>query len=239
MLIDLARTARDRIRNGHRSMVFHRAMRRLIRSPREATADSGALLSDLVYGWGNESWSGEPEFLRSCVEHALAAKAPILECGSGLTTMILGVIAQHTGNTLWTLEHLPQWGYRVQCYLDEFAITSARVCVAPLAHYGECDWYDPPFESMPERFGLVVCDGPPSTGRGGRYGLAPVMAGKLQPGCVILLDDAERKDEQDIIVRWSEELPCRFSRMGTTKPFFVAVVDGRVDSSRPMQAVRN
>ena len=151
MLIDLARTARDRIRNGHRSMVFHRAMRQLRRNPSEATSDSSSLLSDLVYGWGNESWSGEPEFLQSCVEHALVAKAPILECGSGLTTMILGVVAQHTGNTMWTLEHMPEWGYRVQCYLDELDITSVRLNVAPLAHYGECDWYAPPLETMPEQ----------------------------------------------------------------------------------------
>jgi hypothetical protein len=219
-------------------MVFHRAMRRLIGNPRAATADSGALLSDLVYGWGNESWSGEPEFLLSCVEHALAAKEPILECGSGLTTMILGVTAQHTGNTLWTLEHLPEWGYRVQCYLDEFAITSVRLCVAPLAHYGECDWYAPPLEAMPERFDLVACDGPPSAAKGGRYGLASVMKGKLQQGCVILLDDAERKDEQDIILRWSEELPCRFSRMGATKPFFAAVVESRDRSPGSMSALR-
>ena len=201
-------------------------------------AHSSSLLSDLVYGWGNESWSGEPEFLQSCIEHALAAKAPILECGSGLTTMILGVVAQHTGNTMWTLEHMPEWGYRVQCYLDELDITSVRLNVAPLAHYVECDWYAPPLEEMSEQFGLVVCDGPPSAGRGGRYGLVPVMRPKLKPGCVILLDDAERKDEQDIILRWSEELPCRFSRMGATKPYFVAVVDGRVESSRPTQTIR-
>jgi hypothetical protein len=79
---------------------------------------------------------------------------------------------------------------------------------------------------------------PSATAKGGRYGLAPVLKEKLHPDCVILLDDAERKDEQDIILRWSEELPCRFSQKGTTKPYFAAVVESRVGSPRSTPALR-
>lgn len=211
-------------------------MRRLLRYPEGVAADASSVLSDLVYGWGNESWSAEPEFLRSCIERSLTTKAPILECGSGLSTIVLGVIAQHTGNTIWSLEHLPEWGERARLCLDEFHIDAARLCVAPLAHYGDCDWYDPPLESMPDRFGLVVCDGPPSTTFGGRYGLVPVMKNWLKRGCVILLDDAEREAEQATVHRWAEELPCRFSMVGEAKPFFTAIVEDRAATTRPQLA---
>jgi hypothetical protein len=92
---------------------------------------------------------------------------------------------------------------------------------------------------MPDRFGLVVCDGPPSQTLGGRYGLAPVMKDRLGPGCVILLDDASREGEQEVVQRWAKELPCTVSRLGKAKPFFAVIVDDRIDSPRSSQPHRS
>ena len=58
---------------------------------------------------------------------------------------------------------------------------------------------------MPE-FSLVICDGPPASTPGGRYGLLPVMRDKLKAGATILLDDAVREEEQVIANRWAAEL---------------------------------
>lgn len=155
-----------------------------------------------------------------CVEQALCCEGPILECGSGLTTLLVGAVAHGRGQVLWTLEHLPEWSQRVQQTLDRHGLGTVQLCTSPLRSYGDFDWYTAPLERMPEAFSLIICDGPPSHTRGGRYGLAPVMASRMRPGCRILLDDAERSDEQRIATRWASELGLRLDRRGVDKPFF-------------------
>ena len=69
------------------------------------------------------------------------AGGPILECGSGLTTLLVGVVAQRTGNSVWSLEHLSQWAERVQDDLDKYRIDAVNFYATPLNDYGEYDWY--------------------------------------------------------------------------------------------------
>ena len=75
---------------------------------------------------------------------------------------------------------------------------------APLQNYGEFDWYTVP-ESLPSGITLVVCDGPPSATLGGRYGLLPTLGAHFAPNCQVLMDDAIRSSEIDIISRWERE----------------------------------
>ena len=75
----------------------------------------------------------------------------------------------------------------------------------PLVGYGEFVWYDPPLAQMPDEFSLVICDGPPGTTKGGRYGLLPVLGDRLRAGATILLDDAGRPAEAELIRRWENE----------------------------------
>jgi hypothetical protein len=62
---------------------------------------------------------------------------------------------------------------------------------------------------MPPAFQLVICDGPPGETPGGRYGLWPVLGQRLAPGAVILLDDADRPGEEEVLRRWSTEARMR------------------------------
>lgn len=231
-LLDIARVARDRVRDGHRHLIFARAMHAFLRNPAAAAEDED-LLGDLVYGWGNESWSGASELLSACIRESLIANGPILECGSGLTTLLLGAIAEQTGNCLWSLEHLPEWADRVTAHLRKFGINAVQLRVAPLKSLGEYEWYAPPAEAKLQRYGLVVCDGPPSSTAGGRYGLLPVMRRSLGPGCVILLDDAERQDEQEIVQRWRREFRCTYDLVGVRKPFFRLVLEAGAPMTLP------
>ena len=78
-----------------------------------------------------------------------------------------------------------------------------HLCLAPLRSYGEYQWYTPPRDAMPGRFSLVICEGPPGHTPGGRYGLLPVMHDRLAPGTVILLDDAARESEAQMLLKWT------------------------------------
>ena len=185
---------------------------------------SDELLSNLVYGWGNEGYSAEHEYLSALVVYARKMRAPVLECGSGLSTLLLGIAAQRNGNKVWTLEHHPEWAERMKKSLNKFGIESVELCVAPLREYDEFDWYDAPLERMPRNFSMVVCDGPPGATRGGRYGLIPLMRELLPAGCVILADDASRQDEQAILGKWAKELGAEFDISGSDKPFATMII---------------
>ena len=56
-----------------------------------------------------------------------------------------------------------------------------------------------------EPYPLAACDGPPGKTLGGRYGLLPVLGDRLPAGSVILLDDATRSGEAEVLRRWTTE----------------------------------
>src|SRR5512138_1692380 len=176
------------LRRTYDALRFDMAMKRFSASPGSALAADSNVLSELISAWGNAGWIAQEQYLRSCIAAALVTPGPTLECGSGLSTLLLGVIAQQRGFEHWALEHLPEWCSKVQHALTRHKIHAVRLCSAPLKSYGGYTWYAPPLARMPKAFSFVACDGPPSDTVGGRYGLAPVLQGHLRPGCVILLD---------------------------------------------------
>lgn len=109
---------------------------------------------------------------------------------------------------MWSLESEPFWAEKVRTSLARYKIHSVEVCLAPLISYGAYMWYEPPENQLPVDFSLVICDGPPGSTPGGRYGLLPVMRSHFKPGCVILLDDAQRMSEQTVLDRWATEFHC-------------------------------
>ena len=212
--------ARRLLRAAHRRFVFGRAMRRFLRHPEASLRGERSVIRDLVYGWGNETWSALDDYLVACLDRALSTSGPVLECGSGLSTLLVGAIAQRRGYRHWALEHTPQWAEKVARHLERYGIRSVVLSAKPLKDYGEFCWYDPPMEMMPDDFALVVCDGPPSDSKGGRYGLVPVMRERLADGCVILLDDAHREAEQAIVRRWGAELGITAQTFGSSDRYF-------------------
>ncbi len=218
-----ARARRSRLFEPHRRFVFRRAMTAFLADPERCADPECGVLGELVYGWGNPGWSALHEFLAAAVRHALVSRGPILECGSGLSTLMIGAIASERGIAHCALEHQPRWAARVRRSLALYGI-AANVLDCPLRSYGEFSWYDPPPDAMPKAFSLVVCDGPPGATHGGRYGLVPVLRHRFASSCVILLDDAGRQDERDIARRWAAKLGASLSTAGSDKPYAILSV---------------
>ncbi|MGH2521105.1 MAG: class I SAM-dependent methyltransferase [Anaerolineales bacterium] len=212
------KAAREDVREQHRRNVFKQAMRQFYSLPQNVDPPS-SLLSNLIYGWGNEDWSALGEYITAFLRCAQHADGPILECGSGLSTLLLGRVAESKGNKVWSLEHNPSWAEKSRTALRSYAIKSVELCLTDLRDYGPYSWYAPPKEHMPSDFSLVVCDGPPGDTPGGRYGLLPIMKSHLKPGCMILLDDAGREAERETLARWSHELGVPYRILGSKKPF--------------------
>jgi len=184
---------------------------------------SADLLQRLQQAWDNEGMAAQTAYLREVALHASQASGPILECGSGLTTLIIGLFAGRRGIKSWTLEHFPDWHQRVSQTLARQRISTVNNYLSPLKDYGDFSWYDPPREGLPDSFSLIVCDGPPGSTKGGRYGVVPILKEKLAPGTIILLDDADREAEADALRRWSEILELSISLQAETRGKYAVV----------------
>ena len=186
-----------------------------------AAADDVELLQTLVRAWGNTGFSAMPEYLSALVAAATTARGDILECGSGLSTVLLAAAARKAGVRVWSLEHIPKWKSRVERALRQRGDGTAHIVDAPLKQYDGFWWYD--ISRLPQNltFDMVVCDGPPADTPGGRYGLLPMIGPRLMEGAAIFMDDAARPDELAIMRRWSEDEGGTFTVKGTEKPFAI------------------
>jgi hypothetical protein len=119
------------------------------------------------------------------------------------------------------LEHAPEWAELTRRWLQLFDIRSAQVVTAPLRTNAKYEWYETSGLPMNLQWSFVICDGPPGMTQGGRYGLLPQLASRLAPGCIVLLDDASRPGEQQVIEKWKAEFGVQVLAEKTTERFTV------------------
>ncbi len=158
-------------------------------------------------GWGNTGCSASVQLCRRLCELAIDDRGPILECGSGLTTLLLAHLSARTGRPVTTFEHEPAWYSRVRRWLKRLRLSAPLLLQRPLVSHGTFDWYDLSEDDLPAGITLVLCDGPPGWSRGGRFGLLPITYDKLADRCTILLDDFGRERERTIAVDWTKLYP--------------------------------
>jgi hypothetical protein len=132
----------------------------------------------------------------------------VLECGSGLTTIVSGVLAERRGVQVLSLEQDPWWASFVQSRLSRLNITQVTVVHAPLIAYDRFMWFDVAGVKFPESFELVICDGPTILGQDEPYqsawrvGLLPVLRDRGVRVGEVLLDDAEGAGLNSIRAVW-------------------------------------
>jgi hypothetical protein len=185
-------------------MKLRRAIERIASLP-PGVAPTPEMLTDLQAGWANDGFAARLDLLNDLAQRAATTAGPILECGSGMTTLLMGLLAGRRGVKTYSLEHIEEWRRRVLEALEQFEIPNVEILPTPLREFDGFSWYDAPLAALPERFELVICDGPPGETLGGRYGLMPVVGDRLPPGAVVLLDDTERAGELAVLQRWLHE----------------------------------
>jgi len=163
-----------------------------------AGAISPALWPELREAWGNTAFSADAGYLAEIAARALARRGPVLECGSGLSTLVLGVIADVRQAGVWSLEQDGEWLRLVSGILAQFAVRRVALWHTPLVLRGDYAWFDLSGCSLPGAFLHVFCDGPAVLPHwpapihlGWRRGVVPEL---LQLGIgfdEIVLDDAD------------------------------------------------
>lgn len=216
---------RFKLRAFHQHFVFGRALKQFRIHYHQLDQHPG-ILDDLIYGWGNMGWSSFRDYSHAIVKYALQTSGPVLECGSGLSTIMLGIIANEKGFRVYSLENSPEWASHVKGYLQELDLTQVSVYTTPLKDYGGYQWYDLSLLEFTKGIQLVVCDGPPHDTPGGRYGLLPVMAPWLNSEAIILLDDYGRLEEQKIVSVWRQSYSLAVETQGMNDIYAMIVFQG-------------
>jgi len=202
--------------------IFRQTMREIAKLP-PGEIPSRELLKKLRLGWDNQGWDAKLDYFEEIARRAVTTKGPILECGSGLSSLVMGYLAGKRNVEVWSLEHNSDWHRRVSSVIKRHRVPGLNLCLAPLRDYGEFNWYDPPLAEMPEKFGLVICDGPPDLAHGGRYGLLPVLGNRIESGSVILFDDAREPGQPEVLQRWATETGASVELRETEEVSFALV----------------
>lgn len=158
-------------------------------------------------------WAISPD-LAAYLATTVADRQPehIVETGSGTSTLVLAGTVQRLGKGhVYALEHERSFAVATREALEQHGLSDwATVIDAPLVAtsigVAEWAWYDMTESALPEKIDLLFVDGPPAeVGPMPRYPALPVLFERLTPEAVIVVDDADRRDDHATVERWGKE----------------------------------
>jgi predicted O-methyltransferase YrrM len=170
-----------------------------------------------------------------CNDIVLNVRSRVVELGSGVSTVMLARLLHQRpprdGFRLVAVEHDASWAEWVTEQLDREGIASGvSVVLAPLVPHPRAEpglsWYDEPAlteglrpalrgDPIDDLIDLLLVDGPPAYAAGmglARYPALPVLLDRLAVGATVVLDNAERAGEQEVLRRWEDETGLVFDR---------------------------
>lgn len=103
---------------------------------------------------GNK-WAAAAEVLQIAAGLAGSSDGPVLEIGSGLSTIVMAA----TGAKVWCVEHNPYYAERLEQMAAQAGVSSNIMLVTAELKDG---WYDI-VDDLPTEFGMAFVDGPPRT----------------------------------------------------------------------------
>ncbi|MES2180463.1 MAG: class I SAM-dependent methyltransferase [Gemmatimonadota bacterium] len=194
-----------------------RAMIRQLRAGASLTRSKAMRLREV---WGNKGFSADCSFLLEVARSVACSSGPVLECGTGLTTVVAALAAEQKGTSVWCLEQDPEWAAAVRRRLRMHGIANVEVRVAPLREYEGFAWYNLADVELPQHFALVVCDGPaifePTPfAAAWRYGVIPILAERRVHVSELLLDDADDPRASRLLSHWATEFGVNYRVVDT------------------------
>ncbi len=171
-----------------------------------------------------EPWSGwamHPSAILTVVNDILInERCIVVECGAGLSTLYVAKALSLRGGRLISLESDRAWAGRIEEQIEELGLGAfVELVHAELSEWRAAGrrylWYDERIvrerlDSAPP-VDLLVVDGPPeSVCYHSRYPAVPVIQPYLNDRYAIILHDIHRRQEQEIVDLWRQEIPARF-----------------------------
>lgn len=159
-------------------------------------------------------WAASADLLRFLYDQvAVEGRNRILECGSGVSTVLMGYALQRRGEgKVVALEHLEQFAEQTRQLaaahgLDDFVEVRHAPLTTMTVEGEEWPWYD--VSEVPAGpFDLLVVDGPPAGVRDhARFPAVPVLHDRLADSALVVLDDHNRPEEKAVGERWQQAFP--------------------------------
>ena len=158
------------------------------------------------------SWSAYPATALMLTEHVreLPADSTVLELGSGATTVWMALASRRRGGDvrIVSLEASADFADVTRTAVrrngvDDLVDLRVAALDAVTTKHGEQQWYEAPSWNDVTGIGLLVIDGPPGgTGPHARYPAVELLADRLAPGAIVVIDDADRDDEKAMLADW-------------------------------------
>lgn len=136
-------------------------------------------MQGIFQDWGNK-WAARPELLYACAVAAQSATGPIIEYGSGISTLVMA--AANPNVQVHAVEHDPMYLNQTQAAAVRNGLTNVNLWLAPMAADGTYDLSN----TLLPKAELVLLDGPPRYLGGNRA----LMLEKLN-GSAVLVDDVK------------------------------------------------
>lgn len=164
---------------------------------------------------GMRGWAISPDFANVVISLIREHKPKLLlEVGSGVSTLVTAYCLEEIGQgNVVSLDHDEQFaGISAANILKHQLQATATVIYAPLKEVAIDGkawlWYDTKKLRNLGPIDMLIVDGPPGTTQKlARFPALPVLLPLLSENVVILLDDAFRSDEREIIKLWLKEFP--------------------------------
>lgn len=137
----------------------------------------------------------------------------IVELGSGVSTVVCAHALRQLGaGRIISLDHDATYANTTRQNLATHHLEDwAEVRHAPIESTSidgaDWQWYATSQLPTDQPVDLLIVDGPPKKIQDlARYPAARLLFDRLAPECTILVDDTNRRDEREIVRRWSQEL---------------------------------
>lgn len=143
--------------------------------------------------WGNPGYSANMELLAEVDRHAAQARH-VVDLGAGLSTLILR--RRRSDGSVTSLEHDREWVDALRRILPERP--GDELVFAPLSEISRgVEWYSADLDRLAST-DLIICDGPPGSTPGGRWGLMELVR-RLRGPATVIVDDTDRDDERALV----------------------------------------
>lgn len=146
-----------------------------------------------AFKYVDNHWAAAPETLAVCTMLARSAKGPIIETGSGLSTVLMA--AANPAQEVYCLEHIDYFGDLLHGLAREASVSNITLVRCKMKD----DWYDIERIPLPDKFALGICDGPPRQ-FGSRMKFFDVFGERCD---VLAADDADDFQYAEQIRQWA------------------------------------
>lgn len=160
-------------------------------------------------------WAAEPELIENILKEIYITKPDIIfEIGSGTSSILSAMLLNKIGKgSIISIDHDARYYDSNQSDIDRYGVSElVSLHHAPLkvqqVNGNSYNWYDINGIEINAKIDLLVIDGPPSkTNKLARYPSVPMLYEHLSDDAVIILDDASRPDEIEMVKHWTNEYP--------------------------------